>query len=987
MTGRQWFREIIPASRRPVTFGRFLPYGIFLLLFGGGTLYLVLSHRLTFAAPWAFLLLAVTPWFWWMHTAAGGGMPAARAAAALSIRLLIVGAFIYALAEPRAVRGNNDLAVLFAMDLSDSVGERAGDQALKFIVNAVNKKPEKDSAGLVVFGRDAAVELPPRITFPFEAVNSRVGRDATNLEKGLSLTAAMIPDASPGRIVLISDGTSTEGNLTPVLEQLAARQVPVDVLPIQYAYEEEVWLEKLELPKIVKVGETYEAAVILSSLRPGSGKLTLRENDQLIFEDTVTYEAGKNRFTLPLYLRAPGFYEYVARIEPPPGRDGWAENNVAVNHLYIRGEGKVLLVTDPAGEPKDWQSFAASLKRADRVVELRPAYEFPRDALSLLPYDCVVFANVPADALDGVQMEALRDSVFNQGTGFLMIGGKNSFGPGGYNRTPVEEALPVTMDVTQKKVLPKGALIIILHTCEFPEGNTWGKRIAKEAIRVLSAKDEVAILAEGGGPNGWMFHLTPAGEYQKLFPLIEAAQIGDMGSYEPTMQQGLNELVASDAAAKHMIIISDGDPSPPTPKMIQDFQVAHISVSTVAIFPHGGTEVATLKSIAAATGGRYYYPQDPNLLPSIFIKEAKTIRRSMIQNGIFTPLKEFPSPILKGIEAIPPLTAFVLTTPKEHSTVVLRSPEQEETDPVLATWRYGVGKSAAFTGDLSPNWGAAWVEWEKYDAFVKQLMIDISRVEQKSDLQVSSFSDGGNGVMVAEDFKPQAGFLQVEAQVSGPRGRAERVQLKQVAPGRYQAEFPLWGMGHYQVTVLGQGDGRNERATGGFAVPYSPEYLRFSSNGSVLERIAHATGGRVLAGTETAKDIFPADRPWRRSSRPILEWVLIVLACLIPLDVGVRRVQLDWAVIRGWFVRRKKAEQDQTLGALLQRKQQIKFAPSEKPAERRIPTHIPARPRAEPGGPRPAAPPQAPPPAPGPSGTTGRLLEMKKKWQKPEEKK
>ena len=91
----------------------------------------------------------------------------------------------------------------------------------------------------------------------------------------------------------------------------------------------------------------------------------------------------------------------------------------------------------------------------------------------------------------------MRDAVFNLGVGFLMVGGKNSFGPGGYHRTAVEEALPVTMDITQKKVLPKGALVIVLHTCEFPEGNTWGKRVAKEAIRCLGAKDEVGVLVYG----------------------------------------------------------------------------------------------------------------------------------------------------------------------------------------------------------------------------------------------------------------------------------------------------------------------------------------------------------------------------------------------------------------------------------------------------------------------------------------------------------
>src|SRR5581483_3364421 len=148
-------------------------------------------------------------------------------------------------------------------------------------------------------------------------------------------------------------------------------------------------------------------------------------------------------------------------------------------------------------------------------------YEFPRDAMSLMPYDCVTFVNVPADSFDAVQLQAVRDAVYNQGIGFLMVGGRNSFGPGGYHRTPVEDALPVDMDIAQKKVLPKGALAIVLHTCEFPEGNVWAKRIAKEAIRVLGAQDEVGLLIYGTSANQasgdqWVFPLTPASEYDRL---------------------------------------------------------------------------------------------------------------------------------------------------------------------------------------------------------------------------------------------------------------------------------------------------------------------------------------------------------------------------------------------------------------------------------------------------------------------------------------
>ena len=977
----RWLRPLLPPPRRLVTFPQVMPLLLFLAVFGAACLVAMLRHWVIFTNLWPFALLSLTVWFWWLHVAGYSGLSGARAQAALLIRLLLTGLCVLALAEPRIVRETHGISLVYALDVSDSMGAKVSDKALGFVVKTAGAKPEKDEAGLVVFGRDAAVELPPRSSFPFEVINTRVAKDATDISKGLSLAAAMVPEHRQGRIVLVSDGVQTEGRMAGVLDELQRRKIAVDVLPIQYEFPEEVWLERLDLPHAVKVGETYEATVLLSSLQAGRGKLVLRENDKVIAEQQVQYASGKNRFALPLYLREPGYYEYVATIEPLPGKDGWPENNTAINSLYLKGEGKVLVVTDPGGDLRDAQRIVAAIRSGRRLVEVKTAYEFPRDAMSLLPYDAVVFVNVPADSLDAVPMQALRDAVFNQGIGFLMVGGKNSFGPGGYHRTPIEEALPVSMDTSQKKILPKGALAIVLHTCEFAEGNAWAKRIAKEAIRVLSAKDDVGVLiyswANNGGGDQWVFPLTPAGEYERLVTLINQCEPSDMPSFASIMQMGVTALEANDAAMKHMIIISDGDPSPPPPATVRHFQDAQVSVSVVVINPHGGQDVSIMQSLAASTGGRYYRVDDPNLLPAIFVKEAKTLKRSMIQNKTFTPAVAFPSPVLKGIDALPPLLGLVLTSPKERATVILKTPETD-VEPVLATWRFGLGVTAAFTSDLSPNWGANWVAWPRYEAFIQQLMIHISRVERQNHLQVQTYATSDEGIVLVEDGFPQETMLEIQAQVNGPHQRTAGLVLKQVGPRRYEGRFPLWGRGRYQVTLAASGAERNETAIDGFAVAYSPEYLRFRSDPILLREIAGRTGGRLLTGAETGPELFAVPREINRSSQPVFIWLLVLLACLIPLDVAVRRVQLDWSLIRGWFGGGANPDSTQTLGALLKRKAKVGETMNAAPAFPRRP------PPPSPAAPRPAS---VPPPAPtaefaadnATESTTGRLLALKRK--------
>jgi Ca-activated chloride channel homolog len=995
------FRQVVPAARKPVTWLAVMPLVVFLAVFAAVILILEFRGFLRFSRPSAFWFALLLPWFWWMHQAGGSGLAGGRALVALLTRLSVAALFITLLAEPRAVRKSDVLSVVYALDVSDSMGEKVSDQALSWVMQSVQKKPEKDEAGLVVFGREAAVELPPRQTFPFETINSRVAKDGSDLAKALALSAAMLPEGNQGRVVLISDGNETDGAVASQLDELKSRGIAVDVLPIGFAYDKEVWLERLDLPRVVKQGETYEANVLLNSLTAGKGTLRLQENGKVIFEKEVEYAAGKNRYSLPLYLREPGYYEYVATINTAKGEDGWTENNVAVGDLFLRGEGKVLVAIDPQGDARDWEPLVAALKASERIVQVRMSHEFPRDALSLLPYDLVIFPNVPADAFDTMQLQSLRDAVYHQATGFVMLGGQHSYGPGGYHRSAVEEALPVTMDTTQKKVLPKGALAIILHTCEFAEGNTWAKRIAKEAIRVLGSQDEVGLIDFEWGGNStegmnWVFPLTPAGQYEKLAMAINKAQPGDMPAFEPGMKMALVALKASDASSKHLIVISDGDPSPPTPETVNGFVAAKISVSMVAINPHGGMDVSIMQSIAQTTGGRYYYPQDPAQLPSIFIKEAKTLKRSMLQNRVFTPLVEFPSPVLKGIEDVPQLKGYVLTTLKPRASMILRAPPQpgeegDMPDPVLATWRFGLGTTAAWTSDLSRSWGINWVDWDKYNAFVKQLAQETSRVEQKSDLHLRAFANGGTGVVTVEDFAREESFLDLTARVAGPRNETVTLPLKQVAPRRYQATFPLWGKGRYQVMAAGTGSAggkeRNEQALGGFAVPYSSEYLRFRSDPILLKQVAERTGGRMLSANDV--DLFHPQRTVRESSRPVFDWFLLALCIMIPLDVGVRRIQLDWDVILGWFRPRKAAASGETMGALLQRKAQVKEQIEEQRAERPPVVPPPIRPTSTP---RPAAkPPSLPaPPRPAeakpadeesnlPQSTTERLLARKRK--------
>ncbi len=254
MNFKRLIRTLFPQPRQAVSWRSATPLILFLIVFAATCVGLEQNRVLLFERPAAFWLTILTGWLWWIHLAGRAGLARFRSNASLFVRLLFAGALIMVLAEPRAVRTRDVVSVVYALDVSDSIGDASVDEALEFVAKQVSEKPENDEAGLIVFGGTAAVELPPRKVFPFEGVvASQVQRDATNIEQSLSLAAAMLPAENRGRIALISDGTSTGGSLNRQLDELKSRGIAVPDVPArQYQYDR-VWIERLELPRCMSL--------------------------------------------------------------------------------------------------------------------------------------------------------------------------------------------------------------------------------------------------------------------------------------------------------------------------------------------------------------------------------------------------------------------------------------------------------------------------------------------------------------------------------------------------------------------------------------------------------------------------------------------------------------------------------------------------------------------------------------------------------------
>lgn len=133
-------------------------------------------------------------------------------------------------------------------------------------------------------------------------------------------------------------------------------------------------------------------------------------------------------------------------------------------------------------------------------------------------YDAFLLDNVPAASLTLDQLAGLQDAARSLGRGLIVIGGTQSYGPGGYAGTALEEALPVTVKVTDGRQRQRVAVLLIFDKSGSmtydPLGRTSKIDMAKEAVRLgaqsLQVGDQVGILAFNDQQE-WVVEMTTIG--------------------------------------------------------------------------------------------------------------------------------------------------------------------------------------------------------------------------------------------------------------------------------------------------------------------------------------------------------------------------------------------------------------------------------------------------------------------------------------------
>src|SRR5205809_4413003 len=879
---------------------------------------------------WLLLLLVAVPWTVWLTWKSDVQIGAWRRGTAFCLRLVVVLALILAIAGLQWKRPQEGMNVYFLLDRSDSVPPEQQEAARLYVSKAAALKKPIDKAGVLAFGTDAAIDTSPNEKVGDQKIQAVVGSERTDIASAIRLGTAAFPETGQKRLVLLSDGNENVGDAFAAV--LAARPlgVTVDVVPLGVARGGDVSVQKLSLPGNIKKGQTFEVKIFAQADQPQRATVRLFLNDQLLGEQPVQLESGKNLFTFPQTLTEPNFYSYEVQVEAPG--DSVPQNNRAINFTTVRGDPRVLLVS---AEPDKDAALAETLRSANLHVIVADVTKFPGTLAEMQSYDSIFLSNIAAGDLGNTLMKLLESAVRDFGIGLVCIGGDQTYAAGSYRGTPLEETLPVDMELSSKKVLPPGAVALIMHGMEFMDGNQIARDCAIGVLEALGPQDEMGVLLWDGYER-WVFPLAKVGDKKPMRRSIAGMNQGDMPSFQNIMSMAHQALTKSTASLKHIIVFSDGDPAAPTPQLMQSIVGDRITVSTVLIAGHAGPN--TMISIAEQGHGRFYPVQSPDDLPQIFIKEAAVILKSAIYEEPFQPQQVSSSELIRGIGAAeyPQLRGYVATSQKPRAETPLLT---DKGDPLLAHWQFGLGRSVAFTSDAKAKWAQDWLGWPKYRQFWSQIAKWSLRRLDNTDFTTDVSIDRGEGVLSVDALDEKGNyrnFLNLQSVVVSPKGEKQTVRLEQVGPGHYEARFPTKDVGAYSLNLMNIEDGqvRGSQVIGA-SVNYSPEFNATEPNLNLLRRLAESGGGKLLEPSAPALNPFTHDRRKTFQPRDLWETLIKLAIVLFTLDVRDRRITLDvaeWAratqTLRRWlFFWRggaRSSEADESLAALLARRDQVR---------------------------------------------------------------
>lgn len=730
------------------------------------------------------------------------------------------------------------------LDISESMDEATAND----ILDSVKRYQATGSdLEIVPFARETA----PLSVFShggFRALRNawfKLDVGGTNLERALQTVLSR----QPASILVASDGFETAGDATAALSSLKARGFRLfPLIPEQRGTARGFTISHLHTPLLAPTQQSVDIRVSLRNELSTAqrGMLTVSHDGKKVLERRVTVAPGQELLEIaPSDPSKEGIKEITATLTPD-NRD--IAPSSATAYLSGKTREKVLLLN---GAGEDGRFLEEVLKGQSYQLTAVVVGDQPRDLPALTDFSTVILNNVARSQLrQGFPAEAER--FVKGGGGLLMVGGNRSFGLGGYLDTPIADILPVEIlpPQTLKKRLNVAVALVLdkSRSMAFGDRIEYAKEAARETIRNLKNDDYLTVVGFDSAP----FVVVKLGQLAEIradaLERVERLFPANKTNLLPAIDEARRALTRANAGRKHMIILTDGripDEGPYYAEIVRQMRLLGITVSTVLV--GGETDTGMLNQMAELGGGAYYQVADPRSLPRIFISDIKvsTGERSLKEAEEFL-VRATSGLTSTALSSFPPLRGYVQTKPRERAALELVTMVDDKAEPLLASWKVGNGKVAAFTSDVSGRWSNYWVAWSKFQSFWSDVLRSIRPLNDATEdvrfdlrtfyahgflhLDLSVFNENTSGAATATLTLPDGGRRDVELSPES-RGRFKG-QIGDVLPGKYEFHARI---GERRLSPVGfylSGELFGEQKGRGFNIP-------------LLATLASATGGEI----------------------------------------------------------------------------------------------------------------------------------------------
>ena len=715
----------------------------------------------------------------------------------------------------------------------------------------------------------------------------------TNLEKLMTTLLALPP--GPRSLFLYTDGWETQGNVERLLSSLAGAGLKVfPILPSERPEIANVAVTKLLSPTHANSGEVVNLKAVLENYndREVEGTLTLTRNGQALRTEAVRLKPGSQIFTYPTTLPEGSLISY--RVSFTPRRtefDNYPPDNQAFAWVTVRSKAKILLLNGQSGGGRYLEEI---LKRQGLSVTSRTADSAPAPT----GYGVVIFNNVEREKFSPSYLTAIERHVAD-GNGFLMLGGEASFAPASYRRTPIEAILPVEPREPKREEKNRAVVLVIDKSGSMREDNRilYAQAAAKAVARQLKDNDFLGVVGFDVSP----FVVVPLESMARLRGVldgqIDRLKPGGQTYFYPALVEAKRQLEKVNATRKHLILLSDGETRGNQSELVDLVSVMKnemkITVSAVAI--GSDADIRVMKRISQYGGGLFYHATDPSTLPQIVLQQLQDDQRDEPQGPRdLTPIQERGSDILTSVSIgpYPSVRGYMETDLKRGSHLDLMIPREDGKAPLLASWRYGKGKSAALTIDLEGRFSRNWIQWSGLQKFSEKILDWLRPGDEPIPLHEARVSlEGNQPVLDLFVYEEASADSQFRFSINGKEGTANGT-LRKLAPGHYQSALPITTLGDYRIALA------EER--GGRTIPFPPlgytlsydlnrEQARPYFNTALLSKMAQLSGGEI--NPKSPENIN--NQAVTKSHTPVRQPLIILALIFFMLEIAFRNLVIS----------------------------------------------------------------------------------------------